>query len=116
VVRVAGVNLVTALAGLLVLLAYGPFTPAASASCGDHVRLDTDVPARDQAPCTGPTCGQSKDVPPVPPAPTPEQRDDRLAALDAAPTTQPTTSAYLDDNSPRPHAGQTQSIFHPPRA
>ncbi len=112
-------TLVKALAGLLVLLAYGPFTPEASAACGDHVRTARDTAApmpHERAPCTGPLCQQSKDLPTTPPAPAPDQNEGRDAALESPTPTTPALSSYVAGQAYLTLDGPARTIFHPPRA
>jgi hypothetical protein len=113
---------------VLTLLVVGAFAPAASAGCGDHVRIvppplrqaapdtpRTDLPAQPlPAPCTGPHCRQAPDAPPLTPSPPPTEQ--APACLAASLTLRRTAewAGLTETPAGRPTSAK-RHIYHPPR-
>ncbi len=120
----------------LALLLIGP-APAASASCGDHVRIlpvgpgvaplsahQTAAGSRDEgspvpspgSPCHGPGCHQAppSPMPQAPPSPTTAHPHD--AVLASAASVAPAGFGLLTLEAPVSPRVVTDPIFHPPRS
>jgi hypothetical protein len=101
-----------------VLLGTLAFEGRATAACGDYVHILAPGTADDttpKPPCHGPSC-QKQSAPPIhaPVSPPPQTvHPDALLAVDADDDSTHTTPATTSDH--RPTAGQSRSIFHPPR-